>query len=62
MLLAGEIDAGIAIAGLDPHDGRPVIADPMAASRAWFAGTAPTGQPPAVPEGRPGRRRSLAPR
>src|ERR1700712_629073 len=39
MLLAGEIDAGIAIAGVDPGLVRPVIADPMAAASAWFAKT-----------------------
>jgi 4,5-dihydroxyphthalate decarboxylase len=39
MLLAGEIDAAIALAGLDPKSVRPVIADPMAAAAAWFAST-----------------------
>jgi 4,5-dihydroxyphthalate decarboxylase len=39
MLLAGEIDAGIALAGIDPALVRPVIADPMAAAAAWFART-----------------------
>jgi 4,5-dihydroxyphthalate decarboxylase len=39
MLEAGEIDAGIAIAGIDPSSVRPVIADPMAAAGAWFAKT-----------------------
>jgi 4,5-dihydroxyphthalate decarboxylase len=39
MLLAGEIDAGIAVAGIDPDAVRPVIADPMAAAAAWFAKT-----------------------
>jgi 4,5-dihydroxyphthalate decarboxylase len=39
MLLAGEIDAGIALAGIDPAAVRPVIADPMAAAAAWFAKT-----------------------
>jgi 4,5-dihydroxyphthalate decarboxylase len=39
MLLAGEIDAGIALAGIDPASVRPVIADPMAAAGAWFAKT-----------------------
>ncbi|MDB5398898.1 MAG: hypothetical protein JWQ55_916 [Rhodopila sp.] len=39
MLLAGEIDAGIAMAGIDPVAVRPVIADPMAAAAAWFAKT-----------------------
>jgi 4,5-dihydroxyphthalate decarboxylase len=39
MLLAGDIDAGIALAGLDPASVRPVIADPMAAAAAWFRKT-----------------------
>ncbi len=39
MLLAGEIDAGIAIAGVDPAVVRPVIADPMRQAAAWFAKT-----------------------
>jgi 4,5-dihydroxyphthalate decarboxylase len=39
MLLAGEIDAGIALAGLDPGMVRPVIADPVAAAAAWFGRT-----------------------
>jgi 4,5-dihydroxyphthalate decarboxylase len=39
MLQAGEIDAGIAIAGIDVASVRPVIADPMAAASAWFAKT-----------------------
>ena len=39
MLLAGEIDAGIALGGLDPTVVRPVIADPMAAAAAWYAKT-----------------------
>jgi 4,5-dihydroxyphthalate decarboxylase len=39
MLLAGEIDAGIALADLDPASVRPVIADPMAAAKAWFEKT-----------------------
>jgi 4,5-dihydroxyphthalate decarboxylase len=39
MLLSGEIDAGIALAGIDPAEVRPVIADPMAAAAAWFAKT-----------------------
>jgi 4,5-dihydroxyphthalate decarboxylase len=38
MLLAGEIDAGIALTGIDPAAVRPVIADPMAAA-AWFEKT-----------------------
>ncbi len=39
MLLAGEIDAGIAIAGVDPATVRPVIASPMEQAAAWFART-----------------------
>jgi 4,5-dihydroxyphthalate decarboxylase len=39
MLLAGEIDAGIALAGIDPAAVRPVIADPMAAAAGWYART-----------------------
>lgn len=39
MLLAGEIDAGIAVAGIEPGAVRPVIADPMGAAAAWFAKT-----------------------
>jgi 4,5-dihydroxyphthalate decarboxylase len=39
MLLGGEIDAGIALAGLDAAAVRPVIADPMAAASAWFRKT-----------------------
>ena len=39
MLQAGEIDAAIAVAGIDPSSVRPVIADPMAAAAAWFAKT-----------------------
>ena len=39
MLLRGEIDAAIALAGLDAAAVRPVIADPMAAAAAWFAKT-----------------------
>jgi 4,5-dihydroxyphthalate decarboxylase len=39
MLAAGEIDAAIAVAGIDPSSVRPVIADPMAAAAAWFAKT-----------------------
>jgi 4,5-dihydroxyphthalate decarboxylase len=38
MLLAGEIDAAIALPGLDPALVRPVIPDPMAAAAAWLAG------------------------
>jgi 4,5-dihydroxyphthalate decarboxylase len=39
MLLSGEIDAGIAIAGVDPTTIRPVIANPMQQAAAWFAKT-----------------------
>jgi 4,5-dihydroxyphthalate decarboxylase len=39
MLLAGEIDAGIAMAGIDPGAVRPVLANPMEAAAAWFAKT-----------------------
>jgi 4,5-dihydroxyphthalate decarboxylase len=39
MLLAGEIDAGIALTGLDPAAVRPVIAGPMEAAATWFAKT-----------------------
>jgi 4,5-dihydroxyphthalate decarboxylase len=39
MLLAGEIDAGIAMAGIDPAAVRPVIANPMQAAAAWYAKT-----------------------
>ncbi|HVY14916.1 MAG TPA: ABC transporter substrate-binding protein [Rhodopila sp.] len=39
MLLAGEIDAGIALAGLDPALVRPVIADPMQAAADWYRRT-----------------------
>jgi len=39
MLLAGEIDAGIALAGLDAAMVRPVIADPDAAAAAWYRRT-----------------------
>jgi 4,5-dihydroxyphthalate decarboxylase len=39
MLLSGEIDAAIALAGVDPATVRPVIADPMTAATAWFAKT-----------------------
>jgi 4,5-dihydroxyphthalate decarboxylase len=39
MLLDGEIDAGIAIAGVDPAAVRPVIAEPMQEAAAWFAAT-----------------------
>jgi 4,5-dihydroxyphthalate decarboxylase len=36
MLLNGEIDAGIALVGIDESRIRPVIADPNAAAAAWF--------------------------
>jgi 4,5-dihydroxyphthalate decarboxylase len=39
MLLAGEIDAGIALAGIDPASVRPVIDGPVTAASAWFAKT-----------------------
>lgn len=39
MLLAGEVDAAIAVAGIDPATVRPVIADPMTAAAAWYAKT-----------------------
>ncbi|WP_428540392.1 ABC transporter substrate-binding protein [Rhodopila sp.] len=39
MLQAGEIDAAIALPGLDPAAVRPVIADPMAAASIWFRRT-----------------------
>jgi 4,5-dihydroxyphthalate decarboxylase len=39
MLDTGEIDAGIAISGVDPATVRPVIANPLAAATAWFAKT-----------------------
>lgn len=39
MLLEGEIDAAIALRGLDPVAVRPVIADPMQAAAAWYAKT-----------------------
>jgi 4,5-dihydroxyphthalate decarboxylase len=39
MLLSGEIDAAIALAGADPATVRPVLADPMTAATAWFAKT-----------------------
>jgi 4,5-dihydroxyphthalate decarboxylase len=39
MLETGEIDAGIAVAGVDPASVRPVIADPMAAAADWYART-----------------------
>jgi 4,5-dihydroxyphthalate decarboxylase len=39
MLLNGEIDAAIALAGLPADQVRPVIADPDAAAAAWFRKT-----------------------
>ena len=39
LFLSGEIDAGIALTGIDPAAVRPVIADPMAAAAAWFKKT-----------------------
>ncbi|HEX3574967.1 MAG TPA: ABC transporter substrate-binding protein [Rhodopila sp.] len=36
MLLTGEIDAGIAIAGIDPATVRPVIANPIQEAAAWY--------------------------
>jgi 4,5-dihydroxyphthalate decarboxylase len=39
MLLTGEIDAGIALSGIDPALVRPVIANPMTAAAAWFKKT-----------------------
>jgi 4,5-dihydroxyphthalate decarboxylase len=39
MLASGEIDAAIALTGVDPATVRPVIADPTAAAAAWFART-----------------------
>jgi 4,5-dihydroxyphthalate decarboxylase len=39
MLLGGEIDAGIALAAIDPAVVRSVITDPMAAAAAWYART-----------------------
>jgi 4,5-dihydroxyphthalate decarboxylase len=39
MLRDGEIDAAIALAGVDPAAVRPVIADPMAAASTWFKQT-----------------------
>lgn len=39
MLLAGEIDAGIALAGLDASKVRPVIVDAEAAAAAWYRRT-----------------------
>src|ERR1700712_595613 len=39
MLLTGEIDAGIALSGIDPASVRPVIDGPSAAAAVWFAKT-----------------------
>ena len=39
MLRSGEIDAAIALPGLDPGSVRPVIADPDAAAAAWYRKT-----------------------
>ena len=39
ILLAGEIDAGIALNGIDPAAVRPVITNPMAAAASWFRKT-----------------------
>ena len=39
MLLAGEIDAGIALTGLDASQVRPVIPDAEAAAAAWYRKT-----------------------
>ena len=39
LLLAGVIDAGIALTGLGPERVRPVIADPMTAAAAWYRQT-----------------------
>jgi 4,5-dihydroxyphthalate decarboxylase len=39
MLLAGEIDAGIALNGIDAAAVRPVIADPMQAAAEWYRKT-----------------------
>jgi 4,5-dihydroxyphthalate decarboxylase len=39
MLLAGEIDAAVAVAGIDPSGVRPVIAGPMVAAATWYAKT-----------------------
>jgi 4,5-dihydroxyphthalate decarboxylase len=36
MLLTGEVDAGIALTGLDASKVRPVIPDPDAAAAAWY--------------------------
>jgi 4,5-dihydroxyphthalate decarboxylase len=39
MLQTGEIDAGIAVAGVDPASVRPVIANPTEAAADWFRKT-----------------------
>jgi len=39
MVLSGEIDAAIALTGLDPAKTRPVIADPVEAAAAWYRKT-----------------------
>lgn len=39
MLLSGEIDAAIALPGIDPAQVRPIIADPMAAAADWYRRT-----------------------
>lgn len=39
MLQSGEIDAAIALSGLDPASVRPVIAEPDKAAAAWYART-----------------------
>jgi 4,5-dihydroxyphthalate decarboxylase len=39
MLEAGEIDAAIAVAGVNPALVRPVIAEPLQAAAAWYAKT-----------------------
>ena len=36
MLLNGDIDAGIALVGIDESKIRPVVADPAAAAAAWY--------------------------
>lgn len=40
MLLAGEIDAAIALSGIDAAAVRPAISDPVTAAQAWYAKTA----------------------
>jgi 4,5-dihydroxyphthalate decarboxylase len=39
MVLSGELDAAIALTGLDPAKTRPVIPDPQAAAAAWYRKT-----------------------